>query len=99
MGLKFKLFLGRKSKYEADGPGNYELFIGSDNSDDSWAFITRDHNFIGFVSGLIQMDPEETETNANTLSHYGAFSPMPPVKTRVSNPPRAAAKAPIHFFA
>src|ERR1017187_10192752 len=28
-----------------------------------------------------------------------AFSPRPPVKTSVSNPPRAAAKAPIHFFA
>ena len=29
----------------------------------------------------------------------GAFSPMPPAKTSVSNPPRAAAKEPIHFFA
>src|ERR1019366_459031 len=27
-----------------------------------------------------------------------AFSPIPPVKTSVSNPPRAAAKPPIHFF-
>ena len=29
----------------------------------------------------------------------GAFSPMPPAKTSVSNPPSAAAKEPIHFFA
>src|ERR1051326_279732 len=28
----------------------------------------------------------------------GAFSPMPPAKTSVSNPPSAAAKEPIHFF-
>ena len=29
----------------------------------------------------------------------GAFSPMPPAKTSVSNPPSAAAKEPIHFLA
>jgi len=29
----------------------------------------------------------------------GAFSPMPPANTSVSNPPNAAAKAPIHFLA
>src|ERR1035437_3422519 len=29
----------------------------------------------------------------------GACSPMPPAKTSVSNPPSAAAKEPIHFFA
>ena len=27
------------------------------------------------------------------------FSPMPPANTSVSRPPRAAVKAPIHFFA
>jgi hypothetical protein len=28
----------------------------------------------------------------------GAFSPIPPENTNVSNPPIAAAKAPIHFL-
>ena len=40
--------------------------------------------------------PSPSQMRARTS---GAFSPMPPAKTSVSNPPSAAAKAPIHFFA
>src|SRR6185295_4328338 len=43
----------------------------------------------------IPRKPRPSQMRARTS---GAFSPMPPAKTRVSKPPSAAANEPIHFF-
>ena len=51
------------------------------------------------LRGLSSSMPRKFNPPQMRARTTGAFSPMPPAKTRVSNPPSAAAKESIHFFA
>ena len=51
------------------------------------------------LRGLLNSIPRKRSPSQMRVRISGAFSPMPPAKTSVSNPPSAAAKEPIHFFA
>ena len=54
--------------------------------------ITHSFAVFCFSSSSIPRNPSPSQIRARTV---GAFSPIPPAKTRVSTPPNAAANAPI----
>src|SRR5438067_839145 len=54
--------------------------------------------FSAFLASFTSM-PRKPSPSQMRVRMVGVFSPMPPAKTSVSNPPSAAAKAPIRFRA
>jgi hypothetical protein len=92
------LLLRRKPKEAADRPGNYHFFIGSDHSDGSWTAIGGDHGSIGFVPGLIQLDPEEAEAEADTLSHHRCIFPDPACEDQGVQSTQSSGESPDPFL-
>ena len=83
----------------ADRARNHQFFVRANDAHRDAAGVRGNHGRILRIARLVQFDAEEAQPLTNARADGGAFSPMPPAKTSVSNPPSAAAKEPIHFFA
>ena len=82
-----------------DRPCDHEFLVGANDTHGDLTTVRRNQRRVLCVAPLVQFNAEEAELIADPSRTSGAFSPIPPVKTSVSNPPSAAAKEPIHFLA
>jgi hypothetical protein len=80
-------------------PGNHEFFIGFHHPYGNRLVFYGNNRSILLIQIFIQINAQITQLVAYSLANLRAFSPMPPVKIRISIPPRAAARAPRYFLA
>src|SRR6516165_2648709 len=72
-------------------PGDHQVFVGVHHADGYPAAAARDDRRGSLVALAVQTDAEECQASQIRARTGAACSPMPPVKTKVSGPPRTAA--------
>ena len=80
-------------------PGDHQIFVGRDRAHDATRLGRTDCTGVSIVACRIEFYPEKAQSLASAPLTSADLSPIPPVNTRRSSPPRADASAPICFLA
>ena len=80
-------------------PGDHQIFVGGDRAHDATRLWRTDCTGVSIVACRIEFNPEKAEPWQVRRLTSADLSPIPPVNTRTSSPPKADASAPISFLA